>query len=365
MTFKKWMLVILAVALLLSCITGCKKAEVEQQEESAATEETVETEKEESAPKPTVPSKGPEVVQNDNDKTMTLPSQKEEESPEPEEEPMEEETPAPEEEEEEPEVTVEEGNQLKIVDYNVRCVDDGPNKLIEERAARFEVLMDRLDPDIMGLQEVTPRWLDYLTENFTDEYDYIHRWRAASSQEGTPVFWKKDKFKKLDSGYFWLSDTPSKESKADNWGAECYRICMWVKLRVKATGKDFLFFNTHFDFKNDTCHVNSAKVVITEAVKLKAFSKYAIFCTGDYNMGPKGKGYTAMYEKFADINADLNNDKSPTTNGYNEESGGGIIDYCFYSPKLVQPLKYQVLNEEINGGYISDHRGLYIEAALL
>ena len=62
-----------------------------------------------------------------------------------------------------------------------------------------------------------------------------------------------------------------------------------------------------------------------------------------------------MYEKFADINADLNN----------EESGGGIIDYCFYSPKLVQPLKYQVLNEEINGGYISDHRGLYIEAALL
>lgn len=358
---KRWLLFLMIIMLVLSTFAGCKAPDLRADQGASAGDQLLEGEDVTFDESQT----GSGETAGEDDKLVTLPEDKPDVPPQEETSP-EEEVPAEiPEKEPEVEIVTDPGNHLKIVDYNVRCADDGPNKLIEERAARFEILMDQLDPDIMGLQEVTPRWLDYLTQNFTDEYEYVHRWRAASSQEGTPIFWKKDKFKKLDSGYFWLSDTPSKESKADNWGAECYRICMWVKLRVKATGKDFLFFNTHFDFKNSTCHVNSAKVVITEAVKQKAFGKYAIFCTGDYNMGPNGEGYKAMYEKFADINADLNNDKSPTTNGYNEGSGGGIIDFVFYSPRLVVPKEYRVLNEEINGGYISDHRGLYVEAALI
>ncbi|MBQ8893147.1 MAG: endonuclease/exonuclease/phosphatase family protein [Clostridia bacterium] len=355
MNHKKWMALAMIIALLLTGMVGCKKAEEQTQEESASAGDVVQqegTEQKQETTKTPASTNSPEVV-NKNDKTITLPTKKEE----PEE--------TPNEEEPKEEVVIEEGNKLKIVDYNVRCVDDGVGKTIEERAVRFEDLMNRLDPDIMGLQEVTPRWLDYLTENFTDDYEYLHRWRSVTSEEGTPIFWKKDKFKLVDSGYFWLSDTPDRESKADNWGADCYRICMWVKLKVKATGKEFLFFNTHFDYKNDTCHVNSAKVVIQQATKLRGFSKYAIFCTGDYNMGRNGKGYQAMYQKFADLNADLNDDLSPTTNGYNESNGGSIIDYVFYSPQLVKPLKYQVLNEKIFDGYISDHRGIYVEAALL
>ena len=63
---------------------------------------------------------------------------------------------------------------------------------------------------------------------------------------------------------------------------------------------------------------------------------------------------------------DLNQDKSTTTNGYNtgEDKNGHIIDYCFYSPAKAVPLVYKVLNEKHFDGYVSDHRGLYIEVAL-
>ncbi|MBR6793995.1 MAG: endonuclease/exonuclease/phosphatase family protein, partial [Clostridia bacterium] len=255
-------------------------------------------------------------------------------------------------------------NDLKIISYNVRTSNDGEGKNVADRAPRFKKAMDQYDPDIMGLQEVSSKWMPYLEDYFTDEYDYIQRWRAANSKEGTPIFWKKDKFTCLDSGYFWLSDTPDKESIAYSWGAtKYYRICMWVKLRVKATGKIFLFYNTHFDTTAGP-KVPSAKLVIERAVEKGGFDRYAVFCTGDFNMQPDTDGYKAMYARFHDINRDLNNDKTPTFTSYGTKAGS-IIDFCFYSAEKIQPKKYKVITELVDGGHISDHYGLYIEAKLL
>lgn len=254
-------------------------------------------------------------------------------------------------------------NELKIVSYNVRCSNDGDGKNIADRAPRFKKVMDQYDPDIMGLQEVVPQWMTYLEQNFSAEYEYINRWRAESSKESTPIFWKKDKFTYLDGGYFWLSDTPDVESKADSWGAKYYRICVWVKLRVKSTGKIFLFYNTHFDTQSKP-KVPSAELVIERAVEKGAFDRYAVFCTGDFNMNPDSDGYKAMYARFHDINRDLENLQTPTYTSY-QTKPGSIIDFCFYSPGKIQPLKYQVVEEYVDDGYVSDHSGLYIEAKLL
>ncbi len=254
-------------------------------------------------------------------------------------------------------------NTLKIVSYNVRCANDGDGKNIADRAPRFKKVMAQYDPDIMGLQEVVPSWMTHLERDFGSTYSYINQWRAASSQESTPIFWKKSKFTLVESGHFWLSDTPNKESKATSWGAEYYRICMWVKLKVKATGKTFLFFNTHFDTKSSP-QVPSAKLVIERAEGMGGFSQFAVFCTGDFNMKPDTAGYKEMCKRFNDINRDLENLNTPTYTSY-QTKAGSIIDYCFYSFSKVEPLKYQVVEEYVNNGYVSDHSGLYIEARLI
>lgn len=62
---------------------------------------------------------------------------------------------------------------------------------------------------------------------------------------------------------------------------------------------------------------------------------------------------------------DLARNNTPTTNGYNEDKGGSIIDFCLYSSAKAVPLHYEVLNEKILDGYVSDHRGIYVEAALI
>ena len=140
---------------------------------------------------------------------------------------------------------------------------------------------------------------------------------------------------------------------------------MWAKLKVKATGKIFLFYNTHFDFTAEA-HANSAKLIIRQATAKGGFSKYAVFSTADYNMLQWKEGYTAMQEKFDDVNWELDKDPTPTGHGYNKDNpDNGIIDYCFYSRDLCVPLRYKVMTEMVDDNYVSDHWGVYAEVALI
>lgn len=416
MTFKKWMSLMMIVAMLLTGLTGCGSKS--SAEEGAAVGEYVEGEAvngEQSLPEtvgdPTViqdsyvapetpdkTDKNQETPKSDSSETQSQPQETPGESSGTETDNLETQTPSgnkttvavdptspdwstsnggttggtgsndegSQQGSEQEEVTVTtDPNLLKIVSYNIRSSNDANGNTFAERAPRLQALMAELDPDIMGFQEVVTSWMPYLDEYFNNEYESLNKWRAESNKEGTPVYWKRDKFTLMKSGYFWLSETPDVESKAIEWGAECYRICIWVRLKVKSTGKEFLYFNTHFDHKgNKSCYTNSAKL-ITERVQAQGgFTQYPVFCTGDFNMTSSNAGYTEMCKTFQDINRSLSNDKTPTYTNYGTIKGS-IIDYCFYSADLIQPQKYQVLNPKTNGGYPSDHSCVYVEAKLL
>jgi len=226
------------------------------------------------------------------------------------------------------------------------------------------------------MSECVPKHIEFLNtySNLSyGSYKFHYTWRSGSSKETTPIMWNADKLEEMGHGTFWLSDTPDSESKADAWGAEHWRVVCWAKLKVKATGKIFIFFSTHFDF-NEVAHVNSVKTIQKKATEMGAFSKYGFFFVGDCNMAPWKKGYNAVYEiGMADINFALTGDNGPgTVNGYHTdgapegEGGGSTIDYIFYTPNKVHPLHYEVIDKMgSDGDWISDHRGLYAEAALL
>ncbi len=217
----------------------------------------------------------------------------------------------------------------------------------------------------MGFQEITEALLEKcLLVYFSDDYDYVSQWRAEGRKEGLPIFWKKDKFSLVDHGFFWLSETPNKESMG--WDAEYPRLTSWVKLRVKATGKEFLFYNTHYDFSG-RCHLNSSDVILQQVRAQEGFTKYGVILAGDMNMLPWTVGYLLLTAKgeLQDINAALQNDNTSTFNGFEKEGTGYIIDYCFYSPAKMLPLHYEVMPGKVDGEWVSDHNGLYAEVALL
>ncbi|MBQ8894808.1 MAG: endonuclease/exonuclease/phosphatase family protein [Clostridia bacterium] len=248
-------------------------------------------------------------------------------------------------------------NLLKIVCQNVRCCNDPGGNSIAERVPRMKEVLEQYDPDVIGFQEVSKRWVPYLMADYGEKYDYRIDFRAEKSKEAVPIFWKRDKFTCLASGRFWLSDTPEQESMG--WGAKYYRIVTWVKLQIKATGKIFLFYNTHYDW-NDEFHQKSAALIAERAAEQGGFSDYAVFCTADFNMGRKSVGYAAMLEHFADAN--IHDDLTHSYNSYGKRSGLG--DFIFMTPAHAIPLHYNVMTEMPGGGYPSDHFGLYAEVML-
>ncbi|MBQ7090837.1 MAG: endonuclease/exonuclease/phosphatase family protein, partial [Clostridia bacterium] len=257
-------------------------------------------------------------------------------------------------------------NTVKIIDYNVRCGNDGTNKQIADRAPRLVRIVEQYQPDVIGLQEVVPEWMTYLEANFSDTYTIFNQYRAESSLESTPILYKTDKYNELDKGYFWLSETPDVESKG--WGAGHYRICNWVKLEDKATGAIFLYYNTHYDF-TDEFRIGAGNLIISHATAQGGFTDYPVFLTGDFNMDASADGYKLLTGEnaFKDVNGNIEGvayDQTSTYTGYNVYGANSIIDFVFYSPDLITPKHYEVLNNFILGGYTSDHNGIYAEITL-
>ena len=271
-----------------------------------------------------------------------------------------------EEEEEAGDVDYKPGNKIKILDYNLRYTDD-PEGTIKERSVRLREVMKKYTPDVCGFQEIVPAWVTYLSADYAD-YGYHVQYRATNSKEGTMVMWNTKTMEKLETGHFWLSPTPDVMSSGDEaWGESgFYRVVTWAKVKVKATGSTFVYFATHQN-NAGTHPENSGKTIVNQARKLGVGTKIGGFCMGDYNVMPWSDGYMAMLEGgiFADINDDLNQDNSTTVNGYHTGASTNIIDFVFYTPAKVHPIHYEVVDMEVDGGYVSDHRGIYAEAALL
>lgn len=246
---------------------------------------------------------------------------------------------------------------MKVVSFNIRCANDKDGHSVAERAPRVKALIEKYDPDLIGFQEVVPRWMEHIPGDYGDTYEIFHKYRdEVTDIEGCPILYKKEKFECLDRGYFWYSDTPDIPSRGwCSWGH--YRICMWAKLRDKQNGAEFHFFNTHFGF-SDQCHIDSVRLIRDH---IKALNAKAVVLTGDFNMTQNGPGYRDMTQFLVDINKVTANDVSITCHGYNAERTGIPIDFCFITPNTMKPITYHKMDERFDGKFPSDHYGIYAE----
>ncbi len=245
---------------------------------------------------------------------------------------------------------------MKVITFNIRCCDDADGHAISERAPRLREVINRHKPDIIGLQEATPVWMPFLEEYFGDEYEIFNKYRKFDSFEGTPILWKRDKFTLLDKGFFWLSETPWLPTLS--FGDTLNRICLWVRLKEKATDKVFYYFNTHFGF-GDKAQLGSVELIKTTADILAA-ERFII--TGDFNMQPSFPAYKKMTEYFADANMLTSKDLSATFHSYGKDSRH--IDYCFIAPDTVKAESRLLLNDSFGGKYPSDHYGILFELSI-
>ena len=204
--------------------------------------------------------------------------------------------------------------------------------------------------------------------------------------EQSCIFYRSDKFDLLDSGTFWLSDTPDVVGSA--FETSLYpRICTYVHLKDKATGLEYIHMNTHLDhlggsdgrslrLKQETVMLQKlatlpdVPVVITGDFNQRAHSTssgnaYAVYklMTGERSFKmPDG---TEITMNLADsrVHAPENMPEgfTATMTVYHDESHSSYnpsrepIDYAFYSPDKLEAISYAIRLYDRDGIYLSDH----------
>ena len=140
---------------------------------------------------------------------------------------------------------------IRFANYNMRVIMSA-DSLDRDFYQRKPFILKRIadyDFDIIGAQEVNDAMKEALAEDLKDTYSVFGEGRREDRKgEGTPIFYKTDRFDLLDWGSFWLSETPDVPG-SKNWDASVTRIATWSKFLDKKTKKKFFYINTHFDHK--------------------------------------------------------------------------------------------------------------------
>lgn len=251
------------------------------------------------------------------------------------------------------EYTEENLSNICVMSCNVRCIN--PTDLGKKSwFNRAEFILNGIEsekPGIIGFQEATKWQYGYLCDTLPD-YDSVITYRdKAFNSEGCPVFYRKDIYKLIDKGSFWLSETPDEMSK--DWGAACYRICTYVILENIESAKQFVIFNTHLDHISDEARINGIAVVLD---KIKEFGSLPSLIMGDFNCEEDSETYKAATKNFLDVKYQTENTvKSATYQNFGKELDRNCIDYFMISKEGFTVNSYKVLTDTYDGVYPSDH----------
>ncbi len=244
---------------------------------------------------------------------------------------------------------------VRIVSFNVRCTDVNgvPQK---QRADVVRKTICDLVPDSAGLQEVTDDWVKDLKK--IPGTAMVGEGREGGYGEGCYILYNSLKWKCLDSGTFWLSETP--QTPSFGWDADCKRVCTWAKLRNRLTGETYVHVNSHFDHRGKVAVVEEAKMVT--AFIGENFSDLPVVFTADLNAKPDSASYRIMTETLADARlCAADKQEYGTFHGTHPETMADYyIDYVLTKPDA-EAAAYRTVTVGVNGRFVSDHFPIYAD----
>lgn len=264
---------------------------------------------------------------------------------------------------------------VRVMSFNLRygTAADGDDSWPHRRQFAAEVI-EAFSPDLLGTQECLAPQADYLRDEFPG-YDFVGAGRDDGAREGEmcAVFYRRDRFEKLDEGHFWLSETPGRVA-SKSWDSALPRMATWVKLRpADGSVAAFVFLNTHFDHVGARAREASARVILSQLASIagEASGEIPVIITGDFNApadtslagpyrvfmrphrgeGPAGPGWRWV-DPFAALHPDA--PAQGTFHGFEGRRDGARIDWILVSEAWV-PWEAAIVRTSRDGRYPSDH----------
>ncbi|SNR36272.1 endonuclease/exonuclease/phosphatase family protein [Halorubrum vacuolatum] len=185
--------------------------------------------------------------------------------------------------------------RLRAMSYNVRYANRYDHHDVwSMRREGLTALVRFHDPDVVGLQEPLPEQRRDL-EAALPGYEFVGRGRRADGTgEACPIAVRRDRWRIVDSGTFWLSDTPNEPSTG--WDATHPRIATWA--HVEPRGNDdggerevggeredaddgILFLTTHLDHEGERARLEGARLIRRRLPRLA--DGRPVVLVGDFN----------------------------------------------------------------------------------
>ncbi len=221
----------------------------------------------------------------------------------------------------------------------------------------------KFSPDLLGTQECQASQARYLIDQLPG-YHFVGAGRddGKAGGEMCGLFFRSDRFVKLDEGHFWLSETPDKPG-SKSWGSSYRRMVTWVRLAPRDGAKRaFYFFNTHLDNSSQLARVQGAWLLRRKIDQI-ADGRPTIV-TGDFNTdsgttpyqllvrGPQDwRGYLIDSYRQTNPVPGLN---EGTRHKFHGKTSGDRIDWIITTSNFTT-VDAGIDRTKYNGQYPSDH----------
>ncbi|MCC8536693.1 endonuclease/exonuclease/phosphatase family protein [Xanthomonas axonopodis pv. poinsettiicola] len=243
---------------------------------------------------------------------------------------------------------------LRVMSFNVRVpVDTDGDKRWQARRDAMVALIAQTHPDVVGTQELMQEQAQYLATHLP-----TYRWfgkgrRADGGDEHMGVFYDSDALTVIESGDFWLSDTPEAAGSI-TWGNVLPRMVTWALFERRSDKRRFCLFNTHFPYRDEDepARERSAQLILSRIARLPA--DIPVVLTGDFNSDPDKLTYSTLTAVLGDARARASERSGPenTFQGFSTRPTRRI-DWILF--RGLSPTRFTTLDDRPGGILPSDH----------
>jgi endonuclease/exonuclease/phosphatase family metal-dependent hydrolase len=247
---------------------------------------------------------------------------------------------------------------VKLMSYNIRYdITTSNASPWTERHDAISSQIKRFDLDLIGMQEVLVHQRDQLLSDLAGYASVgVGRDDGINAGEFSPIFYKKERYRLLNSETFWLSPTPEIPSKG--WDAALNRICTYAQFLDVQSKDTFWVFNTHFDHVGETARMKSSELILQKIIDVtKGINQAVIFC-GDLNLNDDHPTISFLQAQIKDallVAKQVKTNMNRTFNNFDLTTPASKrIDYIFTNEK-VSILSFETIVEPYGVSYPSDH----------
>ncbi len=254
-------------------------------------------------------------------------------------------------------------NALRIASHNVHFIRldraDGPwsGANWDRRKGALVATFKALDADIVAFQEMVTitdgpdRSLNLardalLAQNPTYGIAASGDWRVFPTRQ--PIFYRKDRFKLLDQGWFYFDD-PAEVAREQHLKEFWIYYCSWAKFQGQK-GQAFYVYNLHFHY-SDPDKRETAAQALTDKIAPILKRGDPIFVVGDTNALNDGRTVQTLRKAGLKILETVG-----STFHFNAGLGlYGAIDRIGTTPEIEQLGGPWIVRQQYGGGWPSDH----------